>query len=42
MSYEFLQQQERKCNDDDFFEKLIENVRKAALKIQSLVRKDEE
>ncbi len=32
MSYEFLQQQERKCNDDVFFEKLIENVRKAALK----------
>jgi hypothetical protein len=33
MSYEFLQQQERKCSDDVFFEKLIENVRKAALKV---------
>jgi hypothetical protein len=42
MSYEFLQQQERKCSDDVFFEKLIENVRKAALKVQSLTRKAEE
>jgi hypothetical protein len=42
MSYEFLQQQERKCSDDVLFEKLIENVRKAALKVQSLTRKAEE
>jgi len=42
MSYDFLQQQERKCTDDVFFEKLIEYVRKAALKIQSLVKKAEE
>lgn len=42
LSYERLQQFPRKCDDDAFFEKLILNTSKAALKIQNLAKRAED
>ena len=40
-SYERLQQHPRNCDDDEFFEKLIVNTSKAALKLQNLAKRAE-